>query len=237
MSFNITSAKEITEKKATYMIYGSPGTGKTHTLNYLDGKTLYIAVDKTQYPLKGNENIDILDFNTHEAWTEWAELMKFLGTADLSKYDNIAIDNISELFRSMLGNLGRTGKNQRVPEMRHYQQVDFFIIDSFRFMQTLGKKMIFIAWETNDEYHTEGGQLFTRSMPDIRDKILNNIMGLCQVVAKLSVNEKTMTRGFFLKPTNSIYAKNQLDNRPHCKQEGIFISEDVDSGDTDVQAT
>lgn len=231
MSFNITSATSITENKATYMIYGSPGTGKTHTLNFLEGKTLYIAVDKTQYPLKGNENIDILDFNTHEAWAEWSELMKFLSTSDLSKYDNIAIDNISELFRSMLGNLGRTGKNQRVPEMRHYQQVDFFIIDSFRFMQTLGKRLVFIAWEINDEYHTEGGQLFTRSMPDIRDKILSNVMGLCQVIGKLTINEKSKTRGFFLQPTNAIYAKNQLDNREHCKQDELFTAGDVEKGE------
>src|SRR5699024_3212076 len=227
MTFNITSATDITESKATYMIYGSPGTGKTHTLNFLEGKRLYIAVDKTQYPLKGNENIDVLDFNTHEAWTEWSELMKFLSSADLSKYDNIAIDNISELSRSTLGNLGRTGKNQRPADMRQYQQVEFIIIESFRFMQTLGKRLVFIAWETNDEYHTEGGQLFTRSMPDIRDKILNNIMGLCQVVGKLVINEKTGNRGFYLKPTNSIYSKNQLDNRAICKQEDIFTAGDV----------
>ena len=229
MTFNISSATDIQENKSTYLIYGAPGTGKTHTLNFLPGKTLYIAVDKTQYPLKGNENVDILDFNTHEAWKEWGELMKYLNTADLSSYDNIAIDNISELFRSMLGNLGRTGKNERVPEMRHYQQVDFFIIDSFRFLQTLGKRLVFVAWETNDEYHAESGQMFTRTMPDIRDKILNNIMGLCQVVAKLAVNEKTKNRGFFLRPTNSIFAKNQLDNRTHCKQDELFIVGDVEN--------
>lgn len=228
MTFNISSAKDITHSKTTYLIYGAPGTGKTHTLNYLTGKTLYIAVDKTQYPLKGNENIDILDFNTHEAWNTWGELMKYLDSADLSAYDNIAIDNISELFRSMLGNLGRSGKNQRVPEMRHYQQVDFFVIDSFRFLQKLGKRLVFLAWEVNDDFHTEGGQIFTRSMPDIRDKILNNILGLCQVVAKLAVNDKTKVRGFFLQPTNSIYAKNQLDNRQHCKQEELFEAGDVD---------
>lgn len=222
MSFNITSATDITESKATYLIYGPPGTGKTHTLNYLEGKTLYISVDKTQYPLKGNENIDVLDFNTHEAWTEWAELMKYLASADLSKYDNVAIDNISELFRSMLGNLGRSGKNDRVPEMRHYQQVDFFIIDSFRFLQTLGKRLVFLAWETNDEYHSEGGQMFTRTMPDVRRNVRDNIAGLCQVIGKLAVNDKTKNRGFYLQATNAIYAKNQLSPDESCKQEDVF---------------
>ena len=68
MSFNITSAKDIQTDKATYLIYAKPGTGKTHTLNFLPGRTLYINVDKSERPLKGNENIDILNFNTHDAW-------------------------------------------------------------------------------------------------------------------------------------------------------------------------
>lgn len=78
MTFNISSAKDITTDKSTYLIYAKPGTGKTHTLNFLPGKTLYINVDKSERPLKGNENIDILEFNTHEAWEEWGELMKWL---------------------------------------------------------------------------------------------------------------------------------------------------------------
>ncbi|MEJ7432953.1 AAA family ATPase, partial [Staphylococcus warneri] len=79
--------------------------------------TLYINVDKSERPLKGNENIDILDFNTHEAWKEWGELMKYFSENKslLDNYDTIAIDNVSELFRSMLANLGRNGKNERVP--------------------------------------------------------------------------------------------------------------------------
>lgn len=112
MEFNISNAKEITTDKSTYLIYAKPGTGKTHTLNFLPGKTLYINVDKSERPLKGNENIDILEFNTHEAWEEWGELMKWLSKnkETVDQYDTIVIDNISELFRSMLANLGRNGK-------------------------------------------------------------------------------------------------------------------------------
>ena len=65
--------------------------------------------------------------------------------ATLDNYDTIAIDNISELFRSMLANLGRNGKNDRVPEMSHYQRVDFFTIDSMRFLQSLKKTFSFLS--------------------------------------------------------------------------------------------
>ncbi|ALX50439.1 AAA family ATPase [Lentibacillus amyloliquefaciens] len=219
---NITSAADISESRATYLLYAPPGTGKTHTINFLEGKTLYIAIDKTQYPLKGNKNIDILDFDTHNAWSAWTDLIKWLADNDLSKYDNLVFDNVSELFRSMLGNLGREGKNNRVPEMQHYQQIDFFIIDSLRFINSLNKKVIYLAWETTDEFQTEGGQIFNRTFPDIRSKIINNFMGLCQVVSKLAINNRTENRGFILQPSNSIFAKNQLDQRKHCLQEDIF---------------
>lgn len=218
----ITNAKDITDERATYLLYAPPGTGKTHTINFLPGKTLYVAIDKTEAPLKGNENIDVLDFDTHNAWDEWEQLMKWFSKNDISKYENLVFDNVSELFRSMLGNMGRVGKNNRVPTMMNYQQIDFVIIDSIRFINSLNKKAVFLAWETTDEFQTEGGQVFHRSMPDMRNKIMNNFMGLCQVVGKLAINHKTGNRGFILEPSNSVFAKNQLDKRGNCKQEDIF---------------
>ncbi|EGQ3790386.1 AAA family ATPase [Staphylococcus pseudintermedius] len=230
MSFNISNAKDITTDKSTYLIYGKPGSGKTHTLNFLPGKTLYVNVDKSERPLKGNENIDILNFNSHEAWQEWGDLMKWFAEnkQTLKNYDTIVIDNLSELFRSMLANLGRAGKNNRVPEMSHYQRVDFFTIDSLRFLQSLGKRLVFLAWETNYDFYTPAGQQITQSVPDIRKTIRDNVAGLCQVVARLIVNKESGKRGFILMPTNNVFAKNQLDNREHCLQEDLFKVGDVD---------
>ncbi len=229
MSFNISSAKDITTDKSTYLIYGKPGSGKTHTLNFLPGKTLYVNVDKSERPLKGNENVDILNFNSHEAWQEWGDLMKWFAEnkQTLNNYDTIVIDNLSELFRSMLANLGRSGKNNRVPEMAHYQRVDFFTIDSLRFLQSLGKRLVFLAWETNYDFYTPAGQQITQSVPDIRKTIRDNVAGLCQVVARLIVNKESGKRGFILMPTNNVFAKNQLDDREHCLQDELFKVGDV----------
>ncbi|MED1305637.1 AAA family ATPase, partial [Bacillus pacificus] len=96
----ITNASSITTNNSTYLIYGNPGMRKTSTANYLEGKTLYIPIDKTQAPLSGNADIDIVKFDTYDAWTNWNALMKDLSTTDLSKYDTIFFDNISELTRS-----------------------------------------------------------------------------------------------------------------------------------------
>ena len=223
----ISSATEIKTESSTFLIYGSPGMGKTSTIKYLEGNTLYVPLDKTHSVLKGCENIDIVEFNSHQAWEEWNALMRDLSRTDLSKYDTLVFDNVSELTRSMLANLGRDGKNNRVPSMANYQQIDFFIIDSVRFIQSLGKRVVFTAWETTDKWELPSGQAVNRAYPELRDKILNNFMGLCQVVGKLVINPETQKRGFLLEPTDYIFAKNQLDNRKACSQEEIFKTENV----------
>ena len=129
----------------------------------------------------------------------------------------------------MLGNLGREGKNNRVPSQANYQQIDFFIVDSVRFLQTLGKRLVFTAWELTDKWDLPTGQQVNRSYPDVREKIRNNLMGLCQVVGKLVVNPETEKRGFILAPNDYLFAKNQLDNRVACAQQDIFKVGDVDA--------
>lgn len=86
------------------------------------------------------------------------------------------------------------------------------------------------AWEMTDLYTTADGQQFNRSYPQLNLKILNNIAGLCDVVAKLTFNDEGK-RGFVLSPTNSIFAKNQLDDRKGCLQsELILVGDAVEKG-------
>lgn len=222
MAINITNAAELTKEDSTYLLYAAPGIGKTSTLKYLTGNVLLIDIDHTSHVLKGESHIDIFKFDSHNAWKKWAELMTDLSKMDLSKYDTIAFDNISELTHSMLGSMGREGKNNRVPTMMNYQQIDFLIIDSVRFLKGLGKRLVFLAWEETDTWTTEGGQIFNRAYPMMREKIRSNFMGLSDVVARLSYNSKTENRGFILQPSDALFAKNQLDNRIHCLQSEIF---------------
>ncbi len=224
----ITKATEITADKATYLIYANPGVGKTSAIKHFPGKTLVIDIDKSSNVLKGEENIDIADIDTHNIWKEWMDAVTELLKGDYSNYDNIVVDNVSELFRASLANLGREGKNHRVPEQSHYQRVDFTILDSLRALKKLNSRIIFTAWETSDLWEAENGQTFNRAYPDIRNKILNNFMGLCDVVARLVIskdddgNEK---RGFILQPSASIYAKNRLDERKGCLVNELIVND------------
>lgn len=232
MGLNVINANDIKTDNTTYLIYGPPGMGKTSTAKFFEGNTLVLDMDRTSHVLKGYKNIDIFYVDNQDTWKQWGELVKHLGEADLSKYQTIVLDNISELERSILANLGRDGKNNRVPEMRHYQMMQFFLVDSVRFLKSLGKRIVITAWETSDEWTTPEGQVFNRSYPQISNKILTNVMGLCDVVGKIVYNPKTEKRGYLLQPTNAVFAKNQLDNRKFSLQEEL-----LNVGDTDDVST
>ncbi|EOX1538984.1 AAA family ATPase, partial [Listeria monocytogenes] len=139
------------------------------------------------------------------------------------------IDNISELERSILAQLGKEGKNNRVPSMANYQQMQFMMIDAIRYLKSFGKNILITAWETSDQWQTPEGQIYNRSYPQISNKILTNAMGLCDVVARLIYDSEEEKRGFILQPTNAVFAKNQIDSRKGCKQEDLFKIGDIDA--------
>src|SRR5699024_908782 len=143
----------------------------------------------------------------------------------LDTYDNVVIDNVSELFRSTLSKLARIGKNNRVPSMADYQRVDFTILDSLRALSQLPIRLIFTAWEKSDLWEGENGQSFNRAFPDLRNSIMNNFLGLCDVVGRLMVYAKDdeKVRRFVLQTDNSITDNNRLDDRSGCLIEELVV--------------
>ncbi|AUN43436.1 NTP-binding protein [Streptococcus phage vB_SthS_VA460] len=223
----ITKAIKLKNNDACYLIYGNPGFGKTSSVKYIPGKTLVINIDKSAKVLSGCKNIDIADVDTHKIWDEWLTIVKELLKGAGQPYDTIVIDNVSELFRACLSNLGREGNNNRVPSQADYQRVDFTILDSLRALLQLNKRIVFIAWETSDQWTDEDGMIYNRAMPDIRSKILNNFLGLTDVVARLvkkTAKDGDEVRGFILQPSASVYAKNRLDDRKGCKVDELFAT-------------
>jgi phage nucleotide-binding protein len=219
--FSTKNATDIVKQGKTYLLYANPGMGKTHTLRYLPGKTLVLDIDRTSQVLKGEENIDIIYVDNQKTWEYWEALLSHLNDIK-GKYNNIVIDNVSELERCLLSHLGFIGRNQGVPSQGDYQKMQFRVVNSFRWMKNLADIIVFTAWETTDLYTTAEGQQYNRSYPQVNAKIINNVLGLCDVVGRLMFNAES-ERGFVLEATNSIYAKNQLDDRKGCKQEEIFL--------------
>ncbi|TCU67528.1 phage nucleotide-binding protein [Tissierella praeacuta] len=226
MVLQITKATDIKTSKGTYLIYAPPGMGKTSSLKYLPGKTLVLDIDRTTKVLKGCKNIDIAEVDNINTWGHWEKLVVDLYENYRGKYDNIAVDNVSELERCILSDLGRQGKNKGVPAQGDYQYMQFKLVNSLRYMKNLDCNIIWTAWETTDLYQDANGQQFNRSFPQINGKILNNVLGLCDVVGRLLINSEG-ERGFMLSATNSTYAKNQLDDRKGCLQSELILVGDA----------
>ena len=224
--FETVNAEQLEVPNETYLLYAPPGMGKTSTIKYLPGKTLLVDVDRTSHVLKGNPNIEIIYADNKNTWEWWTEFCKYAEANLKGKYDNIVIDNISELERCMLSSLGAKGKNNGVPSQGDYQYMQFRVVNSFRWFKSIAKKTIFLAWEMNDLFTTSEGQQFNRALPQVNLKIINNVLGLCHVVGRLMINGDG-ERGYVLTANNSIYAKNQLDNRKGCLQHEIFQVGDV----------
>ena len=218
----ITNAMEITNAQKTYLIYAPPGMGKTTSIKYFPGKTLVLDVDRTSKVLKGQENIDIVYVDNTGTWEFWEKLILDLDKNYKDVYDNIVVDNISELERCLLSDLGSKGKNKGVPSQGDYQYMQFRIVNSLRYLKNLGANLIWTAWETDDLYIDSDGQQYNRSYPQLNKKIMNNVLGLCDIVGRLQVKEDG-TRGFILSATNSTYAKNQIDERKGCVQHELIL--------------
>ena len=214
----------------TALLYCAPGVGKSTTLGLIGekskGKTLVLDVDRTFVPTMAKDEVvhdfskfEVLQVDNINTWTDWTKKLTDLKAAKesgkLTEYENICVDNISELERCILSDLGRQGKNKGVPAQADYQYMQFKLMDSLRFMKSLGLNVIWTAWETTEDYVTLDGTCYTRSYPKISKKIVDNVCGLCEIVGKIIVN-KDGERGVVMEATQNIYAKNQIDTRKIC---------------------
>lgn len=216
----------------TALLYCPPGVGKSTAIGLIaeasKGKTLVLDIDRTiertiakNEVVKDTDRLYILkvdNINTFEDWTntllELGE-MKKNGTLD---FENIAVDNISELERCILSDLGAKGKNKGVPAMADYQYMQFKLVNSLRYMKSLGVNIIWTAWEVTEDFTHPDGTKYSRLYPKISTKIVDNICGLCDVVGRIMIDKEGVHR-ILLEATQNIYAKNQIDTRKHCKVE------------------
>lgn len=219
----------------TALLYCKPGVGKSTAIGLIaeasEGNTLVLDVDRTimRTLAKGEvvkdtskifvEQVDNID--TFKAWTDTLDAItpEWLKEHDIR---TVAVDNISELERCILSDLGAKGKNKGVPAMADYQYMQFKLVNSLRQMKSWGVNIVWTAWEATENYtHTDGTQ-YTRILPKVSAKIVDNICGLCDVVGWISVN-KDGEHGILLEATQNIYAKNQIDSRKACKCETFIM--------------
>ncbi|PEF63185.1 AAA family ATPase [Bacillus cereus] len=218
----ITNGAAITKsKKAKIIIYSKPGNGKTTVAGLLPGKTLVLDIDGTSQVLEGYENVDVARIDgehPHDSILQFYALAK----ASIGKYDNIFIDNLTHYQKLWLLKKGEKTKSG-MPELKDYALLDNHLLKIVETFNALDANVLFTAWETTRNIIHDDGQQYTQFIPDIRDKIVNHIMGIVHVVGQL-VKKADGTRGFVLEGNQSVFAKNHLDVRKGCIQEELIVS-------------
>lgn len=226
-------AIDLERPAAMRILYAAPGMGKTTTLQHMPGRKLIIDIDGTSSVLRGLPDITIgyMD-DPNNPRESLPKLLADINDNYLDEFDSIALDNISELETAVLTEYGKKGNNSGVPGIQNYQQLQFFELDLVRYMKNWNKNVVITAWEVNDDFTTEGGQTFSRAYPQIRKPILGNVMGLALQVGRLTISAKSGKRGVILKPSNAIFAKNQIDKRDYALPEDLFA--DGSESTTDI---
>lgn len=213
----------------TALFYCKPGVGKSTAIGLIaeasEGNTLVLDVDRTITRtlakgdvVKDTSKVFVQEIDNINTFENWTEVLKSI-TPDFLKENNIktvAVDNISELERCILSDLGAKGKNKGVPAMADYQYMQFKLVNSLRYMKSWGVNIIWTAWEVVEPFTHPDGTQYTRMLPKISAKIVDNICGLCDIVGWISIN-KDGEHGMLLEATQNIYAKNQIDSRRGCK--------------------
>ena len=225
---------DIVKEKEPYtaLLYCPPGVGKSTAIGLIaeasEGNTLVLDVDRTisrsiakKEVVNDASRMFVVRVDNINTFDDWTRLLKELGElkeAGKLNFENIAVDNISELERCILSDLGSKGKNKGVPAQSDYQYMQFKLVNSLRYMKTFGVNIIWTAWETMDQYTAPDGTGYSRLVPKMSAKIVDNICGLCDIVGNIRVN-KDKEHMILLEATQNIYAKNQIDSRKYCRVE------------------
>lgn len=232
MSLNIQKIDANANKKPyTALLYCAPGVGKSTAIGLIaeasEGNTLVLDVDRTisrtlakNEVVKDTSRILIQEIDNINTFDSYSRVLKELGehSCKVLKENNIktvAIDNISELERCILSDLGSNGNNKGVPAQADYQYMQFKLVNSLRYMKNWGVNIIWTAWEEISNVTYIDGSQYSKLMPKINQKIRDNVCGLCDVVGKIQAKQDG-TRGIILEATTNVYAKNQIDGRKGC---------------------
>ncbi|MGE9856442.1 AAA family ATPase, partial [Bacillus sp. AF62] len=159
------------------------GNGKTTVAGLLPGKTLVLDIDGTSQVLSGYDNVDVARIDVehpHDSILQFYGLAK----ANIGKYDNIFIDNLTHYQKLWLLKKGENTKSG-MPELKDYALLDNHLLKLVETFNSLDANILFTAWETTRNITHDDGQQYTQFIPDIRDKIVNHIMGIVHVVGQL----------------------------------------------------
>lgn len=213
---------------ANALLYCQSGGGKTVNSTKVEGKkNLLMCSDNSQVVLNNPEfkrdNLDIKIIITYEEF-----LNDFETAVESKKYENIIIDNLSDIFDLAILEMEASGKYK---DMRKAYLIVYQALKRLaRKSGQVGCNVLFTCWETfDDDIVMPDGSIGKRIKPRLPEKIIDSILGLCNVVGR--IENKLGSDGkvhYYYNYSGSakMYGKDQLFNRKYGKPENIFNGKD-----------
>lgn len=216
---------------ASALIYCQSGGGKTVNGTMVatreKGKNLLMCSDNSSIVLN-NFKRDNLDIEKIQKWSgEDGLIVKFERAVATEKYDNIILDNITDIFDMAILELEESG---RYKDMRQAYQVVYQTLK--RLSRTAGNlkcDVLFTAWEITEEKTLSTGQIVNVTKPHLPKKITDNILGLCNVVGHVesALDNNGVRRWYYNYEGHvAMYGKDQIFNRKSGMPENIFRGEE-----------
>lgn len=208
---------EIPKVPHMYFIYGDGGTGKTTLVKQFPGKKLLISFDMSTNPLMGDKSIDVGVIEQADGPRIQEIVDMWVDKAINSKYDAIALDNISALQNLVLENIDGRSKDGR----QNYQKLQLWFRELAMKLRNSNKSIYATAHQVDNGASglTSGG----RFGPDMNEKTFNAFTSTFDLVGRIYL--KDGQRWIDLDPEQGNHAKNRIDNRKLIKAEELIKQE------------
>ncbi len=209
---------------ANALIYCKSGGGKTVNSTLVAAtnrkKNLLICTDNSSIVLKNFDRPNLVIQNVGSV----KEFVDAYRTGYESKqYDNIILDNLSDLIDMWLLELDASGKFKDFRQA--YQLVYQSLKRLSRESTTLDCNTIFTAWCDMVDYPLPTGEVVNRLQPKLPPKILDNICGLMNVVGYINTatDKDGQKRWYYVtEESATLYAKDQIACRKNCMPQDVF---------------
>lgn len=217
------------------LIYAPSGGGKTVCSTMVAapnrGKNLLLCSDNSHIVLNNkaferpNLTVEIVSHwlsssPTGEPQTYFTK--QFEEAVDSQLYDNIIVDNISDIFDMAILEFDEASK---IKDPRQYYQLVYQAFKRLaRKAAQVDCNVIFTAWTDLQTVTLPTGEQVVRTQPKLPNKILDNFLGLTQIVGYVTTVEHKGEKKWYyaLSGSNALYAKDQAFNRKSCLPQDLF---------------
>lgn len=209
---------------ANALLFAPAGGGKTVNSTRVSapnhGRNLLICTDNSSIVLRNFDrpNLDIVPVSTSDEF-----LTAYRNGYESGKYDNIILDNLSDLFDLWILEMG-TAEAQEKGAPKDLRQQYFVVYQALKRLTrestAVDCNTIFTAWSDAFQYSLPTGEQITRMQPKLPMKILDNVCGLMNIVGYVA--NKDGNWFYITEGGNSLLAKDQIGCRKYVKPEDLF---------------